>query len=817
TFEGLSQPVNHALDLTDGVILHEVLFDIDPKWFKMSKPTDSGDNWVLKFNNLKKIYKVLTRYYEEVFGFNAGDLDTPNLNAVAKDNDVDELVKLCQLIIAIAVQCERNQVYIEKIQALSNTAQHSLMVAIEQVMSQAPADNGDAESEMIEEQLVRLQIEYNHIIAEKKELESTHHGLIEEHNRLRSKCDDMLAEREDMRAKLFELERAVDDAHESGKHDFMMRAEIDQLRFDLEKCETKLNESEMQVESQNATIMDLNRKVEDLTRKADQAAKLKDQLQEYRHAAEKLQKAEVAKEKYRKRLEESGDMRRQVKTLEEQNFLLAEKNQQIEEEYRKVSAYKPMIESYKEQVQQLQSKSNQLTLEKNRLEFDLQRYQEKVTLAELEKQNDSEQISLLEERLRELELTGGHMLSDAMHSTGEDDGDDDESGATLGVTGERMADVFSDKAQFELKNKIVTLEREIHQLRHNKDDGGASQRIVLLESLLDDANQMKSKMESDYLSAHQRNMTLENEIARLKNTVATGLDHDVSLQLRSRLNQSEEQLAATKRRLAEIEVELEENRKELVIARSNLTLIDKDKLDALAQIRAEASRELGDLEKEHAMLKTRCGELEGDNQKHLERITQLLEEKDQLQGQVVQHKDQLLQKEQNNSDLKRTLAVLESKEQNSADQIRQQLMLETQKSVRAQDQITQQQEQIQQLQIKMQKAKEFIRQQDRMFKETKASSNAPQETFEEAVTSLRAELKASHEEVARLKAQLADRNTNMRREQQLMISAWYELGRRMQSSNLAKNHRPGATPQTPAPVSWLGQQRRTLDIQTRRR
>lgn len=97
----------------------------------------------------------------------------------------------------------------------------------------------------------------------------------------------------------------------------MLRAEIDQLRFDLDRCETKLNESEMQIESQNATIMDLNRKLEDANRKAELAAKLKDQLQEYRHTAEKLQKAEVARDKYKKRLEETSDYRRQIKVINE--------------------------------------------------------------------------------------------------------------------------------------------------------------------------------------------------------------------------------------------------------------------------------------------------------------------------------------------------------------------------------------------------------------------------------------------------------------------------------------------------------------------
>ncbi|KAI8049553.1 HOOK protein-domain-containing protein [Syncephalis plumigaleata] len=830
SFDNLPHPVNHAFDLVDGIVLHDILLDIDPKWFKTSKPSESNDKWVLKFNNLKKIYKVLTRYYEEVLGFPAGfpagALVVPNLNAIAKDNDLGELVRLLQLVIALAVQCPRNQVYIEKIQGLSQESQHALMLAIEEVMSSLSTDNADAESDLLfsptvsrtdatstfeitetDEQVYRIQMEYNQILAQKRELESTHHGLIEEHGELRTKYDEALAEREDLRSKIRDLERTVASAHESGKHDYVLRAEIDQLRFDLDRCETKLNESEMQIESQNATIMDLNRKLEDANRKADLAAKLKDQLQEYRHTSEKLQKAEVARDKYKKRLEETSDYRRQIKTLEEQNFILAEKNQEMGDEYRKVSAYKPMIESYKEQLQQLQTKSNQLAMEKNRLEFDLRGYQEKLTLFELEKQNDSEQIAVLNDRLRELELGGGQMIPTVGGSGGEggDDDDDINAGMVSPTEGERMDNVFSGRNQFELRSKIVALEHEIHQLRHNKDDGGASQRIVLLET------------EEDYLASHQKNMTLENEIARLKNAVATGLDHDVSLQLRSRLNQSEEQLATTKRRLAELEVELSENKKELVIAKSNLTLIDKDKLDALAQIRNEASQELGDLEKTHAMLKERCSELETESQRQLERITQLLEEKDQLQCQVVQHKDQLLEKEQNNSNLKQTLAVLESKEQAGADEIRRQLMLETQRNVKQQDQIAQQQEQIHQLQVKMQKAKEFIRQQDRMFKESRTGPIAPQETFEEAVTSLRSELRKRDEEIARLKTQVQETRTQARREQQLVVSAWYEIGRRMQSTQYTKSYRPGATPQPPAPVSWLGQQRRTLDMQTRRR
>lgn len=92
-----------------------------------------GDNWVHKYNNLKKLYKLITRYLEEKLGQSLANLDPPNLNAIAKDGDEHEVLKLCELVMAIAVQCERNQYYIQKIQFLPQESQHALMLSLEQV------------------------------------------------------------------------------------------------------------------------------------------------------------------------------------------------------------------------------------------------------------------------------------------------------------------------------------------------------------------------------------------------------------------------------------------------------------------------------------------------------------------------------------------------------------------------------------------------------------------------------------------------------------------------------------------------------------
>ena len=53
--------------------------------------------------------------------------------------------------------------------------------------------------------------------------------------------------------------------------------------------------------------------MEEVSQTAKEATSYKDQLDEMRQAAEKLQKSEAIIEKYKKRLEEAGDSKRQTK------------------------------------------------------------------------------------------------------------------------------------------------------------------------------------------------------------------------------------------------------------------------------------------------------------------------------------------------------------------------------------------------------------------------------------------------------------------------------------------------------------------------
>jgi protein HOOK3 len=104
----------------------------DSQWFKKKKAFDSV-NWVIQFNNLKRMYKLITSYFQQVVGKTIVGLTEPDCTLLARDHNEQEILKFAAIIITLSVQCERNQYFVEKIQQLDQACQTELMITIESV------------------------------------------------------------------------------------------------------------------------------------------------------------------------------------------------------------------------------------------------------------------------------------------------------------------------------------------------------------------------------------------------------------------------------------------------------------------------------------------------------------------------------------------------------------------------------------------------------------------------------------------------------------------------------------------------------------
>jgi protein HOOK3 len=84
----------------------------------------------------------MTQYFTDILQKPTSGLDVPDLQALAKDFSIMPALGMCRFTIAIGVQCEKNKEFIEKIQKLSETDQHYLMKAIEQVRFMSDFSSG---------------------------------------------------------------------------------------------------------------------------------------------------------------------------------------------------------------------------------------------------------------------------------------------------------------------------------------------------------------------------------------------------------------------------------------------------------------------------------------------------------------------------------------------------------------------------------------------------------------------------------------------------------------------------------------------------
>jgi protein HOOK3 len=216
--------------------------------------------------------------------------------------------------------------------------------------------------------------------------------------------------------------------------------------------------------------------------------------------------------------------------LEKQNADLVDKNASIEEEYRKVAAFKPLMESYKNQIAELESKTSAKTKEVETVKFELDQTRIKLKIANDERAKDSETLELYQERVRELELGSHHRPSASQSSENPADtnGDVMTEGESMAVLEDDVDDegnldnldtALSGTTMTDLKLQVRKLKRELEAVRKNELD---SSRILVLENLLEDANRMKGRYETDYLAEHREKLVLQSAMEEIRSGKSMG-------------------------------------------------------------------------------------------------------------------------------------------------------------------------------------------------------------------------------------------------------------------------------------------------------
>ncbi|KAH8833493.1 hypothetical protein DL96DRAFT_440831 [Flagelloscypha sp. PMI_526] len=471
------------------------------------------------------------------------------------------------------------------------------------------------------------------------------------------------------------------------------------------------------------------------------------------------------------------------------------------------------MESYKSQISELETKSSTRAQEVDALRFELDQTRTKLRIVTEERRKDSETLDLYQERVRELELTSnarptttkskskpsstddrneGEMDEAELMDPSNTDADDDEDDPKTHGLGGELDDAISGTTMTDLKLQVRKLKRELEAVRKNEADAS---RILVLENLLEDANRMKTRYETDYLAAQREKLVLQRDLEEIRSGKSMGDGAEAAIALRQRLNESVDQLDTLRKEHAELEVKADTLERELTIAKSDLTLVNKDQLDILSSLRESVNEDKAGLETEMSKLKDQLKEASEKGRMQLEQINGLLLEKISLQSEGIGHREAMLQRERDYGDLRASISGKDLPED-----IKQRLLALHEDNIGLK-------EAKKTLQEQLTKARNFIKDQDKLFKEQHgrdALGSSGGAIDEEAATTLR-------KEIAREKQLRVNMAKRYAREQELMLTYIHNLG-----MVRARNSLGPTAHSRPEPSAWLGQQRKVKSLALQR-
>uniref|UniRef100_A0A667WUW0 Protein Hook homolog 3 n=1 Tax=Myripristis murdjan TaxID=586833 RepID=A0A667WUW0_9TELE len=356
TFE-VEAPCQTVEDLTSGVVMAQALQKIDSVYFNDSWisriKSEVGDNWRLKVSNLKKILKGILDYNQEVLGQQINDFTLPDVNLIGEHSDAAELGRMLQLILGCAVSCEQKQEYIQTIMIMEESVQHVVMTAIQELMSkETPVTGGNDSYVDLDRQLKKTVEELNDALATKEEIAQRCRELDMQVAALQEEKSSLLAENQVLMERLNQSDSIEDVNSPAGRRHLQLQTQLEQLQEETFRLEAAKDDYRIRCEELEKELLDVRSQNEELTSLADEAQSLKDEMDVLRHSSDKVSKLEGMVEYYKKKLEDLGVLRRQVKLLEEKNTMYMQNTVTLEEELRKANATKGQVETYKRQVSQ---------------------------------------------------------------------------------------------------------------------------------------------------------------------------------------------------------------------------------------------------------------------------------------------------------------------------------------------------------------------------------------------------------------------------------------------------------------------------------
>ncbi|KAI3393893.1 hypothetical protein diail_3496 [Diaporthe ilicicola] len=685
TFPAEGQPAQSVDDLADGIVLGQVLHDLDPTYDTSELDKNLGTSkWLAQKRNLQSVYKGLFKYMRREAPECVPLAQVADFRAIAENPDADGLAqvnspkdshwdmepgkcerkltkiasKLAAVFLATAVMNSNESVRtraINKLQTdLDAVEQNEIRRILEQKQQQmqdlaAKAEEEDAAGQRDPD--LEHEEEYGILVAKLEKKVQELASVTRRYTELNNRHNYLQGSFDEMKAKLHEVETELDALRKVHGDDESQQ--IQTLQRKIDEQATLIANQEVEIDQFQETKRHMEVELEKYKASSEEGQDYKDKCDELRQQVQELERKANAADRYKQKLAKNRDLEKEVTNLQYE----LDDRKDLDTKLQKAMLERERLQtSEKEMLVAMTTIENSLNDERDRKEHYRQLYEElKIQYAQLEHQNNVNE-KYMEDLKEQLAAAGEVPRAPSPSSqTGE--------ASNLESELQQTTNDFS---------KVKLLEAEVEVLRH----GAAT--ATQADDLRRELDRMKAERDiatSRYNSILEKHGVAQEQIdALIANMSGEGLVNAIEKALESgslgmltsdynrhvAYNSMREQLGKATRELDELKVQnrkLEESAKdkdrENLSMKTDRALIDdpkyhlgehntdndgystvdavgSDRLDALERLKQSDQLIAASLRSELESLRSKYNILEIENNMHKSQLLDALVAKEKL-------------------------------------------------------------------------------------------------------------------------------------------------------------------------------------------
>ncbi|KAH7146549.1 hypothetical protein EDB81DRAFT_842635 [Dactylonectria macrodidyma] len=752
-------------ELADGIVLAEILHELDPEFNPSELDHSSGTSrYLTNKRNIQMVYKGLFRFIRRQvpeLGCQAKKFD---YHGIAENPEPQGISQLLAVMLSAAAMGPDNQRFVPRIQnGLDKQTQAEIMQIIRTMQldinnSKGDDDLDEAIDAVMEARDIDLLVEEQNA-ALRQQLDMTKKNLSDYITRLEHlqlSHEELKYEKEKNDRELEVLRKATQDGANSAESIKVLEAQVHEQMEIIARNEETIRKYER-------NMAHLESEVQRLTQKSIEADELRDQVMEWKHKAEELEKKANTADRYKQKLESQQHLVREVQNLQYEKAELQDQLRSLTSDHERSDRTRKAEDELTKMITQSEQHLWDERNQKTQLMKDMTALEEEVVRLRARQIHDENFIKDLQEQLQNNTEPQGGISGD--------------SGAGFNLEDE-LNSAANDDGQVNLPLELSRLKAENNLLRSTV---GSTGDTMTLRKELDEEKRQRAHLQQSFNDIFEKHAVAQDQIeALIKNMTAEGLVNAIEeakgtniltgeyyrtqafVNLRTENMQLNFELEQARKQIKDFEAQVADQGRDLLDTKTQLSVHGKDSFEALNELKNT----------DRLIRESLKGELDRVRQE----LAYSSAERDARETQLV---EALLDKE------KFRKLFEEGKELQDA----------TPSDADTSEAGKKNGEKVEKLRARLIEIRKQL------------------ETSEQDKIDLQRKLKAAHdgEAAAAQKAASDQIIRNLERENGLIATAWYDLTSRLQSNHVVLQRRHDA------PRSWLNKQRQMVNGQLRHR